>query len=121
MKINPLAKRYAALNPAAQARCLARLACQLTIEARGTYIPQTEAIADPTRLRRMNELQHRITAQLSHVLGNAERYPDLVFIEIVMEMAMGAECDRELAKTLDDVISEFENSNVTRRPRRIAS
>ncbi len=119
MKAAQIAKRYESLSPAAQARCLGRLAHCVTIWARDTYIPQTEAIANPTRLRRMNELQHQITGQLNHVLHNTEGYADVDFIEIITQKAAGAECQEELLKEFDAAISSESISG--RKPHRVAS
>jgi hypothetical protein len=50
---------YSALTASVQLRALAEYAFNLTVIARGTYFPQTEDIADPRRLRLLNEVQHR--------------------------------------------------------------
>ncbi|HVS72464.1 MAG TPA: hypothetical protein VHQ47_14510 [Phycisphaerae bacterium] len=47
-----------------QAQQLALWSHAATIDARGTYIPGVEGVADPVRLRRFNELQHRIAGRL---------------------------------------------------------
>jgi hypothetical protein len=43
---------------------LAHLAHDLTVAARGTYVPGTESVAKPESLRAYNEVQHRVTASL---------------------------------------------------------
>lgn len=80
-----------------QVRILADYAHGLTVVARGTYIPQTEDVADPPRLRLQSEVQHRVTGHMRHLIaGNTERYPDDVLVRIIV-----AENDAEL-------LSEFE-------------
>ncbi len=45
-----------------------------------------DAVADPCRLRRMNEIQHRVTGHLLHLLqSNPERYPDDVLMSIILD------------------------------------
>src|SRR5258708_40232268 len=46
-------------------RFLCRLAFELTIVARETYIPQTEELSHPAHLRAINELLHRILGYLN--------------------------------------------------------
>ena len=69
-----------------QGRFLATLAHEITIVARGTYVPGTEEVADPPRLRQWNELQHLIVGQLIKLLDrNKMRYPDDVLIQSLWE------------------------------------
>ena len=65
---------------------LAAWAQALTIDARDTYIPGTQAVADPVRLRGFNEIQHRVCGQLQAVLDSVEeRYSDEVFFGVLLE------------------------------------
>lgn len=76
---------YSALSARDQLRVLANYAHDLTVIARGTYIPQTEDIADPRRLRLLNEVQHRVTGHMLHLIsGNTNRYPDDVIVRIII-------------------------------------
>jgi hypothetical protein len=60
-----------------QLAVLARYAVEMTIIARGTYMPGTEDIANPQRLRLLNEAQHRVTGHICNLLdGNTKRYGD---------------------------------------------
>jgi hypothetical protein len=60
----------ASLSPVEETLFLARIAHQLTVSARSTYVPQTELIAEPTVLRAYNELLQRVTASvIERVLG----------------------------------------------------
>jgi hypothetical protein len=47
---------------------LAVLSHELTIAGRGSYKIQTEELAHPAWLRRINEIQHRVSACMHHVL-----------------------------------------------------
>jgi hypothetical protein len=67
-------------------RFLSRLAFELTVAARDTYVPQTEDLSHPAHLRAINELQHRILSYLSALTsGDAVVYPDNVLIAIILE------------------------------------
>ena len=83
---------YSALPASAQLRVLADFAHCLTVIARGTYMPKTEDIANPRRLRLLNEVQHRVTGHMRHLIsGDPERYPDDAIVRIII-----AEDDAEL-------------------------
>src|SRR5437016_3886935 len=76
---------YSSLSEQDKLLFLAALAHDLTVAARETYVPGTEAVADPGRLRSINELQHRISSQQRDMLAKSNaRYPDPVFIAMVM-------------------------------------
>jgi len=65
----------AGLSEQEKAQFLAALIHELTIVARSTYRPQTEELENPRRMRKVNEIQHRIAACLRQVLsgrGNDE-------------------------------------------------
>lgn len=61
---------------------LARLAHDLTIAARGTYIPGTDNVAKPETLRHYNEIQHRVTASLRDYIVGSSGMP----LDAVLEM-----------------------------------
>jgi hypothetical protein len=71
-----------------RAAFLANLAHNLTVAARAYYKPQTTEVADPNRLRTMNELQHRITSYLGHLLGGTE---DISWAPFIVEVMLGAD------------------------------
>ena len=50
-------------------RFLARLSFEITIARRNSYEPGTDELVYPRQLRRINEIQHRITACLSQLLN----------------------------------------------------
>jgi hypothetical protein len=85
-----------------QIRVLAEYAHNLTVIARGTYVPGTEDIAYPRRLRMLNELQHRVTGHIRHLLANhAKRYPDDVLVRIII-----GEGDPELLPSFERAIQK---------------
>jgi hypothetical protein len=65
---------------------LAQMVYELTVVARGCYEAGAEGLTDPQRLRRINEVQHRVSAFLWALLrDDPRRYPDDVLIKIVLE------------------------------------
>ncbi len=61
---------------------LAHLAHELTVAARGTYIPGTDSVAKPEVLRHYNEMQHRVTASLRDYITGYSGMP----LDAVLEM-----------------------------------
>jgi hypothetical protein len=49
-------------------RFLARLSFEITIAGRNSYEAGTDELTNPPQLRRVNEIQHRVTACLSQLL-----------------------------------------------------
>lgn len=59
-----------------------------TLEARCTYEEGTEGIEDPVRLRGLNELQHRISDHLVHLVTDYQkRRPDDDFLSLVLHLS----------------------------------
>ena len=52
-----------------QRRFLARLSFEITIAGRNSYEAGTDELTDPRQLRRVNEVQHRVTGCLSQLLN----------------------------------------------------
>jgi hypothetical protein len=64
---------------------IAQLIHELTIVARGTYEVGRDGLSEPQRLRRINEVQHRLSAYLWALLRKDERrYPDDVLLKLFM-------------------------------------
>jgi hypothetical protein len=79
---------------------LAQLSYELTVVARGCYEVGTEGLAEPQRLRRVNEVQHRVSAFLWALLrDDPRRYPDDVLLRIVLEQPDDEVLRRELSET----------------------
>lgn len=58
----------ASLNKEAKIRFLARLNFEITLAGRGSYVAGTEDLVNPSLLRRINEMLHRASSFLLHVL-----------------------------------------------------
>jgi hypothetical protein len=77
MTADEAVSRYTSMGTDVQVRFLARFAFELTILARGTYVAGTDEVAEPVRLRVLNEVQHRVVGQLCKLLeGDSARYAD---------------------------------------------
>lgn len=95
-------------SPQEQTDFLVHFAHALTILARDTYEVGTEDVANPSRLRRINELQHRITSFLLALRRNeARRYPDEVLGRMLLEHPDDPELQRQLEETVDRLMSQL--------------
>jgi hypothetical protein len=62
----------------------------LTVLARDTYEVGRDGLTDPSRLRGINELQHRVLSFLMALMKNdANRYPDAIFGRLILEPPRG--------------------------------
>jgi hypothetical protein len=96
-----LLQTYTALNSPAKVRFLAILSHELTIFVRGEYDESIDCDIRIKRLMGSNELQHHISSELRHHLeGNANRYPDEVLMNILLEKAHYYEISSELQQAL---------------------
>ena len=75
--------RFQLLTVAQRPLWLARLIFALTLEARSTYVPGGDSLENPQRMRRLNELVHRVASQLRHCLENSQGPPDEVFLRAI--------------------------------------
>jgi len=81
------------LSPDEQAVVLARFVFELTISARDTYVPGSNRVQFPERLRALNEIQHRVTERLVDVLlGREWNGADEYVWGVAFETARSAGC-----------------------------
>jgi hypothetical protein len=89
------AARYVAMDTQAQLVFLANLAHRLTIVGRDTY-DAYDSVKDRMRLKAVNEAQHRVLGQLLKLLmGDEHRYPDDVFVDMLMDQLQTLKIDPE--------------------------
>ena len=79
------AQRYLALSGDARLKWMARLLFALTVFARDTYTVGGLGFDDPERMRRFNELAHRVTTQLRNHVENVAALPEEVFTAMLGE------------------------------------
>lgn len=100
MTADQVVAAFVALGPERQVRVLAAFAHRGRINARGTDVPGTEDIADPRRLRMLNDVQHRMTGHIRQLrTSDAMRYTDDALARIAI-----AEDDCELISNIAEVL-----------------
>lgn len=100
MSVDEAISTFSSYSAEEKKEFLAQLSYELTVVARGCYEVGTEELTEPRRLRRLNEVQHRVTAFLWALLrDDPKRYPDDVLIRIVLEQPDDEVLRRELGKT----------------------
>lgn len=85
MKVDKAITTFCNMSREGQIAFLVSYAHWLTVVARDTYEAAAEGVTDPARLRRINEIQHRVTGHLQRLLDDdPERYPDDVLTTIIV-------------------------------------
>lgn len=86
MTLSQAIDTFSNYSPQAQIDFLVHFAHTLTILARDTYEVGEEGLTQPARLRRMNEVQHRIMGfVLALMKQEVKRYPDHVFVRLLLD------------------------------------
>ena len=71
-------------------RFLAKLSCEITIAGRNSYEAGTDELINPRQLRRVNEVQNKLTACLSQLLEG--ECPD-GFVESIAQRVLAGDDD----------------------------
>jgi hypothetical protein len=86
MNVDQAIAVFSAYSPDEKKEFLAQLMYELTVFARDGYEVGGEGLTDPQRVRRINEIQHCLSAFLGQLLrGDSRRYPDDSIVRIVLE------------------------------------
>jgi hypothetical protein len=81
---------------------LVQFSHMLTILARDTYEIEKNGLTNPARLRAINEIQHKVTSFLIALMkDDSKRYPDDVFVKIVLEHPDDPDLQRQLYQAVD--------------------
>jgi hypothetical protein len=108
MKVLDPALAFSRMSSENKIRFLCRLAFELTVVARDTYIPQTEDISHPAHMRALNELQHRILGYLNALtFDDPRRYPDDVLIAIILEAGKDEEQRQRIHEVFERLLKWF--------------
>jgi hypothetical protein len=106
-QIENLKRVYSGLLSSQKTRLLSLLALNITVSARCSYPSQedennTEAIKKSlSDIIGFNEIQHTIMGQLVNLTDDDEnRYPDDVFLAILLEKAQNSHCEKGLMSAL---------------------
>ena len=107
MNLDQAIESFSSYSPEEKTDFLARLAHSLTILARDTYEVGRNGLTNPSRLRTLNEVQHRVTAFLLALLKNdPKRYPDDVLVRIILEHPEDAGLQRQLQEEFAHLMAE---------------
>ena len=86
---------------------LVRLAHMLTILARDTYEVGESGLTHPSRLRVINEVQHRVTGFLIALLkDDPKRYPDEILVKTILEHPDNLDLQQQLRRIFDQLAEQ---------------
>ena len=79
---------------------IAHLIHEITLIARDSYEVGQDGLTNPQRVRRINEVQHRLSAFLCALLSDdPDRYPDDVLAKIILEHPEDSVLERQLSES----------------------
>jgi hypothetical protein len=111
MTVHEIKPLFLGMSADRKCRLLSLVAHNLTICARAASLPEVQDAPARQKLLGLNELLHLVTGQVMHMVGDDQkRYPDDVFMDILLETAELKRCEGEL-------VQAFEWSNTTAEPR----
>lgn len=88
--------------------CLLRFAHELTIVARDSYDANGDGVAEPRRLRTLNEMQHRLLANCVALLeDDPKRYPDEVLLEMLLDHPQDVMLETAVRQAFDRTLSRL--------------
>jgi hypothetical protein len=86
-------------------RFLLCFAHELTIIARDTYDAGMAGVANPERLRVINEIQHRVIGfAMALAENNPNQYPDDIALGIILDHPEDMELERQLQWAFDRIL-----------------
>lgn len=87
---------------------IARLIHEITLIARDNYEVGQDGLTNPQRVRRINEVQHRLSAFLCALLDdNPARYPADVLAKIILEHPEDSVLERQLSESFARLTSHL--------------
>ena len=86
MTTDEAAAVFSLYSPEEKKEFLAQLMYELTLIVRDSYEAGDDGLTNSQRVRRVNEVQHRISAFLLALLrDDSQRYPDDVLVKIILK------------------------------------
>ena len=86
---------------------LAQLMYELTLIVRDNYETGQDGLCNPQRVRRANEVQHRVSAFLwASLRDDPQRYPDDVLVRIILEQPDDEVLGRQLKETFERLAAQ---------------
>src|SRR5687768_42812 len=97
---------YAGLSDEQKMLLLPLLSHQLTISARGSYPGQVPPEITNRHLVTYNEIQHQVSSMVDSLMNDStKRYPDDVFMNIIIEKAKSGGCEQGLQWAFESALS----------------
>ncbi len=107
MRVVDPAQMFSRLSTNDKIRFLSRFGWELTVVSRDADEPRTEESTFPSRLRAINEIQHRILSHLYSLASDcSERYPEDVLIAILLEAGEDPVLNEKVQRAFDQA-AEF--------------
>ncbi len=108
MNVQHAIEVFSTYSPDEKIDFLIQFAHALTILARDTYEVGTEGLSKPSRLRIINEVQHRVTSFLIALMKNdVKRYPDDTLVRIILEHPEDLALQRQLREAFTHITAQI--------------
>jgi hypothetical protein len=102
MTVHEIKPLFLELSADRKCRLLSLVAHNLTVCARAAALPEVQDGPARRKLLGLNELLHLVTGQVMHLVrGDQKRYPDDVFMDVLLETAELKRCEGELAQAFE--------------------
>jgi hypothetical protein len=99
-EVRQATETFCKYSPQEKIDFLVQFAQALTILARDSYAVGEDGLTNPSRLRIMNEIQHRVTGCLMALRKHdPKRYPDDVLARILLDHPEDLDLQRQLQET----------------------
>lgn len=106
MNVQQAIASFSRYCPQEQSAFLLHLAHALTIIAHDTYEVGAQGVSQPARLRRINEVQHRVTSFLIALMRqDTHRYPDEVLMHILLNHADDLELQGQIQEAVQHLMA----------------
>ena len=107
MKIDEIITIFSAYSLQEKEEFLAHLSYELTIVMRDSYEVGVDSLANPQRARRINEVQHRVSALLwASLRHDLQTFPDEFLVRLVMEHPDDSVLERQLSEAFTRLVSQ---------------
>lgn len=108
MNVHQAVETFCRYSPQEKTDFLAQFAHALTILARDTYEVGKDGLTKPSRLRILNEVQHRVISFLIALMKNdPKRYPDEVLVRIMLEHPEDPDLQRQLQEAFGQLMAQM--------------
>lgn len=107
MKVDEAINIFSAYSLKEKEDFLAHLIYELTIVMRDSYEVGGDSLANPQRARRINEVQHRVSAFLwASLRRDSQTFPDEFLVRLVMEHPDDNVLERQLSESFTRLVNQ---------------